>query len=130
MNKGYRYRLLTVALGFLSFCTYGVAPLYAAQPQNGNLHHRSKPTNAQVFSIHDIDKSGTLSRDEYQRFVEQIEERRKLTGKPMRRFSTTIKFDEIDIDGDGYLTEDEMVDAINVQKQRSRRYRYKRGRSE
>jgi EF-hand domain pair len=78
-----------------------------------------------IFSIHDIDKSGTLSEVEYQQLLEHVERHRKLTGRPMRRFSPTLKFKEIDINKDGYISEDEMISALNKRLQEHRRYRYK-----
>jgi len=78
-----------------------------------------------IFSIHDIDKSGTLSEVEYQQLIEHVELRRKSTGRPMRRFSPTLWFEEIDTNKDGYISEDEMISALNKRLKEHRRYRYK-----
>lgn len=78
-----------------------------------------------IFSVHDIDKSGTLSKEEYQLLVEQVELRRKSTGRPMRRFSPALSFDEIDINKDGQISEDELLSALNNRLRQHRRYRYK-----
>lgn len=77
-----------------------------------------------AFSIHDIDQDGFLSRDEYQLF----EDRRNTTERPMRRFLPPLRFEEIDNDGDGYITEEEMTSALNQRLRKHRRYRSHGGR--
>lgn len=79
-----------------------------------------------VFSIHDVNRDGSLSRDEYHHFVEQIENHRKATGRPMHRLSSLPDFDEVDFDGNGYINEDELILILNERLKTHRRYRHHR----
>lgn len=80
-----------------------------------------------VFSIYDSDKSGSLSPDEYHVFVEYIENRRRMTGRPMRRYLPLLNFEGIDTNNDGSISEEEMIAALNKHLRKHRRYRQKRG---
>ncbi|WP_260293187.1 EF-hand domain-containing protein [Sedimenticola hydrogenitrophicus] len=79
------------------------------------------------FSIHDLDRDGVLSRDEYQRFLAGVEHRRKTAEQP-RSYLPPLRFEEIDNNGDGYLNEDEMTSALNQRLQRHKRSRNRTGR--
>lgn len=77
-----------------------------------------------AFSIHDKDQNGSLSRDEYDDFLTKIEDRRKETGRPMHRFSSLLRFEDIDTNNDEGLTEDEILAALNNRLRKNRRYRF------
>ena len=64
-----------------------------------------------VYSVHDLDRDGYLSREEYRSFEEYVARWRQMTGRPRnRRFP--LPFDVIDADGDGLISEAEMTDAL------------------
>lgn len=81
-----------------------------------------------TFSIHDIDQDGLLNREEYRLFQEHIENRRKTTGHLQRGFSPPPRFEDIDDNGDGSITEDEMISVLNKRLRKHRRYRHQGGR--
>ncbi len=83
----------------------------------------SKPDT--VFSIHDTDQDGSLSRDEYAAFVKKMEAHRLATQRPRRRQSTLFQFDDIDSNADGVLTEDEVTGSLNNRLRIQRRNRYR-----
>ena len=97
----------------------------AAPSENSPESNKNVLPCSRAFSIYDIDRDGSLSRDEYRQFVEQIEIRRNATGRPMRRYSPPLLFEEIDSNKDEYLTEDEMISALNKRLRKHRRYRYR-----
>ena len=78
---------------------------------------------ADVFSIHDLDQSGSLNQEEYRHFQEQMENRRKTTGRPMRRHSPPLHFEDVDQNNDGVITEDELIFALKNRLRKHRRYR-------
>lgn len=78
------------------------------------------------FSIHDLDGNGVLSRAEYERFLATLEQRRRATGKPGRGVPPPLRFEEIDRDRDGNLSEEEMISALNQRLKRHRHYRNRR----
>jgi len=92
--------------------------------------NRLPQSDSPAFSIHDTDKNGSLNREEYRRFVSQIERRRKSSQIPASRYSTLLKFEEIDANADGHITEDELLDTLNRHLRQHRRYRYRGGRGE
>lgn len=87
-------------------------------------------SDSPAFSIHDTDKNGSLNREEYRRFVSQAERRRKYSQISASRYSTLLKFEEIDTNADGHITEDELLDTLNRHLRQHRRYRYRGGRGE
>lgn len=78
---------------------------------------------AHPFSIHDLDRDGRLSRDEYRQFLTGVERRRQSTVERGQGYPPPLRFEEIDGDGDGYLSEDEMISALNRRLERHKRYR-------
>jgi len=80
------------------------------------------------FSIHDLDRDGRLSRDEYRLFLERTEQRREAGAQRGRNQRPPLRFDEIDSNGDGYLDEAEMVSALNKRLERHRQRRNRGGR--
>jgi Ca2+-binding EF-hand superfamily protein len=86
----------------------------------------SKPAAlSRVFSVHDSDHNGLLSREEYGRFVEQLETHRLHRNQSPRHRFQPLQFEQIDSNQDGVLNEDEMVDALNLRLQQQRRQRYR-----
>lgn len=119
--------LFAIASILLLSSPFIVSDLLAAPPQNGLGSNKMVHPGSRAFSIHDIDQNGSLSREEYSQLVEQIEIRRKATGRPMHRYSPSLRFEEIDGNGDDYITEDEMISALNKRLKKHRRYRYRGG---
>lgn len=127
MNIHHNLLLFTIASALLLLSPKTTA--LQAEPQGDDSEQKKmlQPCSY-VFSIHDIDKSGSLSKEEYQYFVEQIESRRKSTGRPMRRYSPALSFEEIDRNNDGYISEDELITALNKRIHKHKRYRQRGGR--
>lgn len=111
-----------ISVAFLIAVVY--SPVVQAEPAEKG---RGLNKGLHIFSVYDSDKDGFLSRSEYRNFVEHIEIKRKAKGKPEKRYKPPLNFDEIDTDGDGYISEDEMISALNKRLQKHRRYRYKGG---
>jgi hypothetical protein len=125
MNSHHNPLLFIVVSALLLSSPFKVTDLLAAPSQNGLGSEIMIQPGSRVFSIHDVDKNGSLSREEYHYFVEQIEILHRTTGRPMRRYSQPLRFEEIDSNDDGYLTEDEMISALNKRLKKHRRYRYR-----
>lgn len=120
--------LFAIASTLLLSSHFTATDLLAAPPQNGLGSKIMVQPGSRAYSIHDIDQSGSLSREEYRNFVVQIEIRRQATGRPMRRYSPPLRFEEIDSNDDGNITEDEMTSTLNERLKMHRRYRYRGGR--
>ena len=89
-----------------------LALLALAAPPPG---HAAGPNRAspQAFSVHDLDRDGTLSREEYAALRAHCEERRAETGG--RRGcdpSRLLEFEALDGDHDGRIGEDELVEVL------------------
>ena len=120
--------LLNTATALIMSSTFYFDVLLAEPLQDGISSKQMVEPRPQPFSMHDIDKDGFLSRDEYRLFVEHIDHHRQTTGRPIPRFSSPLRFENIDSNGDGRITEDEMTSALNKRLQKHRRYRYHGGR--
>jgi|GEM_PF-3006119 len=106
--------------------TLGPMVAFAAPPEqspDANIEPHAGP-----FSIHDLDQNGLLSRDEYGQFLTAVEQRRKAASESGRRYSPPLRFEEIDRNDDGSLSEDEMISALNRRLERHQRYRNRSGR--
>ncbi len=125
--KRYQNLLLITFTPFMLLLSYKPIILLAASPESEFIKKNNQPC-PYVFSIYDIDKSGSLNREEYRYFIEKMESQRKKTGRPMRRYLPSLQFEEIDINKDGYITEDEMIIALNKRLHRHRRNHQRRGR--
>jgi Ca2+-binding EF-hand superfamily protein len=85
------------------------APLQAAGPN---------PRTPSVFSVHDLDRDGYLSRAEYAALQAQCLDRSRAAAHPRGRHRCALlDFDRLDANRDGRIDEDELVDALG------RRYR-------
>ena len=90
-------------------------------------HHSGKNRRGDVFSIHDTNHDGLRDKFEYQQFISHRKRRNDDSSKPHRRRSSRFEFEEIDADGDGYITEDEIIVALNRRLRKQRRYRAREG---
>jgi Ca2+-binding EF-hand superfamily protein len=81
------------------------APLHAAGPNHAT---------PLVFSVHDLDRDGYLSREEYAALRTQCQERRRETGSSR---CALLDFETLDADHNGRISEDELVETLG------RRYR-------
>ncbi len=97
LNTG---RLLLAALGLSIYA--GIAPGDDARG----------PAPPPEFSVHDTDGDGYLGRQEYAVFYKEFEDRHKQAGRPAHRMLRILSFEQIDADGDGRVSVDEMVSAL------------------
>ena len=128
MKTDYNPSLLVAAMTLLLHGAFLANDLLAEPLQNDPGSKTEVQPGPGPFSMHDSDGDGSLSREEYRLFIEYVTARRETTGRPMRRFSPPLQFEEIDTNGDGYISEDEMVSALNKRLQKHRRYRKHGGR--
>jgi Ca2+-binding EF-hand superfamily protein len=75
------------------------------------------PASPVQFSVHDIDGDGYLGREEYEVFYRDFEERHRQSGQPAHRMLKILGFEQIDFDGDGRISVDEMVFALRMRRQ-------------
>lgn len=104
----------------------GLGISFAAPPEqlpNADIGPHTGP-----FSIHDLDRNGILSREEYGQFLTALEQRRKAADGSGKSYPPPLRFEEIDRNADGYLSEDEMTSALNRRLERHKRYRNRSGR--
>lgn len=72
-----------------------------------------KPALPKVFSIHDLDKDGYLSKNEYQAFIEKKSRRNRQNKRQKSRTVKPFSFEEIDLNTDGKISLDEMILTIS-----------------
>lgn len=87
------------------------APLAATGP------NRANPATPQTFSVHDLDRDGYLSREEYAALRARCQERLDGAGRPRCNPARLLDFETLDADHDGRISEDELVETLG------RRYR-------
>jgi hypothetical protein len=110
-------------------CLAIVAAALAASvvPASAGGPEPAEAPRARIFSVHDLDRDGRLSRDEYRQFTEY---RQRWGGRGRWRDSEPIPFEAIDGDRDGFIGEDELVAALAARLPHhggGRRYRGGRG---
>lgn len=75
------------------------------------------PASPVQYSVHDTDGDGYLSREEYEVFYRDFEERHRKSGRPAHRMLKILSFEQIGSDGDGRISVDEMVLALRMRRQ-------------
>lgn len=106
---------LVVTIGDRTFLRSGFSAETGTRQENAS--------NPRVYSMHDSNQDGFLSRDEYSQLVDKLDRRRQEKGSPKHGFSERATFEEIDTDGDGFISEDELVDTLNKLLRKHRRHR-------
>lgn len=66
----------------------------------------------QTFSVHDQDRDGYLSRAEFAAMRAQFEERREARGRHPCGPDRLLEFDVLDINRDGRIGEDELLETL------------------
>lgn len=85
-------------------------------------------TRPQVFSVHDLNRDGFLSKNEYRLFVQYVARWKKSPLRGGRRRGHPLAFALIDKNGDKLISEREMSSTLNNRLQKRRRLRYRGGR--
>ena len=124
MPKKYITQLLFKILLLLWICGLSVNTLHAKPPQGFGSERKAEKRSMHIFSNHDKNQDGLLSRDEYAKFVEHMKQHKKKSG---RIRPGLLCFDKIDSDMDNQLSEGELINALNKRLKEHRRYRYRQG---
>lgn len=122
-------KLLNVYQFLFAIIITGAMSLYMDVPLADSHSQSAEATQTRIaiFTIHDSNKDGYLSKTEYDEFVTQRDYKRRKSGRPMRRFSIPLEFNEIDSNHDQLINEEEMIDALNKRLRKHRRYRQQGG---
>lgn len=103
----------TLGTGSLLFAALTLSLSATATSSEDN----QSPASPPQFSVHDTDGDGYLSREEYEVFFREFEERHRKSGRPAHRMLKILSFEHIDSDGDGRISVDEMVFALRERRQ-------------
>ncbi|MCW8882787.1 MAG: EF-hand domain-containing protein [Sedimenticola sp.] len=128
MNSYYSQRVLRLISVLLLIMLFEYRNGFAADSAQRPGHPPNDQSGSSAFSIHDLNQDGALSWEEYQQFLGKVEKRRKRDEQTGRRYAPPLRFEEIDTNKDGYLTEDEMINALNQRLQKHKRYRNRNNR--
>ena len=114
---------------FRTICMVGLTLMSLAlagcvSSEQKELDDRGRKAKSHVFSVHDLDEDGQLSRAEYQRLVEY---REKYCKSKYHSCRPSLEFELIDIDNDKFISEDEMAKTLSSHLKEHRRYRYRGG---
>lgn len=99
------------------FCLLFAALTLASSAIATSSDDSRRPVPPVQFSVHDTDGNGYLGREEYEIFYLDFEERHRKSGRPAHRMLKILSFEQIDSDGDGRITVDEMVSALRMRRQ-------------
>ncbi len=97
-----RIRAMTLTLAGVWLCA---APLFAAPPPDDARSQR-------VFSVHDTDADGYLSRQEYEALLQARRQRQAASGRPFHGVHPPPGFDQIDADQDQLISADELTTIL------------------
>lgn len=109
-------------------CVLTMDASLAELPQVGNEHRPTPLQERHSFTIHDSNRDGLLNKQEYQHFVEQLTNRHRANSHPLQPAPPPLRFEIIDSNSDGNITEEEMIEALN-QRLRQQRRRHRGGRT-
>lgn len=127
MNIYCNQYLMIITIVSLVSCSVNKTEHQAITKNNDLVSMQKLKQGEHAFSIYDIDKNGLLNRDEYYYFEKHIEDKIKHSGRKKQHSLSLLQFEEVDNDHDGFINEDEIIDALNLRLQKHRRYRYRRG---
>ena len=96
----------TIRIPVILFATLLFSAMLAAQPP-----HQGARTQ-RVFSVHDSDADGYLSRGEYEALLQQRRQRQAASGRPLQDFRPSPGFDKVDTDGDQLISMDELTTVL------------------
>lgn len=87
----------------------------------------NRQRGVRIFSVHDIDRDGRLSRWEHQRLRERLRSHHRRPRQTPQQALQSVPFERIDGDQDGYLSEEELLKSVRLGLKRHRHYRYQNG---
>ncbi len=93
-----------------------LALLALAAPASGQAAGPNR-AGPRFFSVHDLDRDGYLSREEYAALRARCQERHAETGRGRCNPGRLLDFDVLDRDSDGRIDEEELIETLG------RRYR-------
>lgn len=113
--------ILAAVTGLGSVSAASESPAKTARESPAYPHNT--PRELYLFSIHDSNRDGVLNKMEYLHFIEQLEQHRTERGSPAQPVPPPLRFEVIDVNRDGNITEEEMITSLNKRLQQRRRYR-------
>jgi len=97
---------------------------FSASGQNGSGNEAGIPSHrpVRVFSVHDLDQDGYLTRREYELFLQRWRQHRAASGRRIEDSRRPPHFDDIDSNGDQLLSEDELTTVVRQRLHRRHRH--------